>query len=334
MTPWDCLKAFLFKIDAESMHEWSTCGIRFLGDTSPHLLEFISKSPERISVPSRQEKIRIPFAGKILSSPVGLAAGFDKNARLVPYLPHLGFSHAEIGSVTLRAQAGNPKPRLFRGEDILFNRMGFNNDGAEAIAKRLDTYTLPKDFALGINLGLNKETPNEKAAEEYLESFRVLSDYGDYFVVNVSSPNTPGLRELQQLSEIEKIFSALRGYSRRKPLYLKLAPELEFEVREQFYTKAVELGIDGFVLTNTLKGTRGDLVGGFSGAALTTISGDVLTHAKRHTQVPLISVGGIMSAETAVVRKKLGAHLVQVYTGWVFRGPTFPEAIRRAWLAA
>ncbi len=324
MKVWDIFKSGLFKCDAEEIHNFSVKAVQSLGNLNPKLLEALSGA-------SLRSDNSILFAGKNLLSPVGLAAGFDKNAVLVPYLPHLGFGFAEIGSVTLRSQEGNSKPRLARGDDELFNRMGFNNDGAEKVAQRLSTYKVPSDFALGINIGLNKDTPHVQAAEEYLASFKILYPYGDYFVVNVSSPNTPGLRDLQQVGEIEKIFKALKLYRSDKLIYLKLAPELDDETRNSFYEDASKIGIDGFVLTNTLKGERDGMVGGWSGRPLTQISRDALAHAKSKTTLPVISVGGIMSTDEAVRRKQLGAELIQIYTAWIFRGPRFPQALKDAW---
>jgi dihydroorotate dehydrogenase len=318
---WDNFKSLLFNFDAEKIHDLSVEGIIRLGNLNPRLLEMAA------GVCATSESRKISFLGKELKSPVGLAAGFDKNALLVPYLPYLGFSSAEIGSVTLRAQEGNPKPRLFRGDDVLFNRMGFNNDGAEKIAKRLESYPNNPNFLLGVNIGLNKDCPHTNAAGEYLESFKILSSYGDYFVINVSSPNTPGLRDLQQVSEIEKIFSQLKSYRSDKPIYLKLASEVSVETREDFYKRASDMGIDAFVLTNTLKGEREGMVGGWSGKCLEEISREALKHAKMHTKLPVISVGGIMSVDEALTRMKLGASLIQIYTGWIFRGPHFPQQI-------
>ncbi|MEZ4815160.1 MAG: quinone-dependent dihydroorotate dehydrogenase [Bdellovibrionota bacterium] len=317
---WNNFKSFLFNFDAEKVHDLSVETILRLGNLSPLLLETASGHRSDLSYP-------VKFLGKTLHSPLGLAAGFDKNALLVPYLPALGFSFAEIGSVTLRAQSGNTKPRLFRGDDVLFNRMGFNNDGAECVARRLESYSNSPHFLLGVNIGLNKETPHEKAPEEYAETFKILSSYGDYFVINVSSPNTPGLRDLQEVSEIEKIFSKLKAHRSDKPLYLKLASEVSIETREEFYRRASEMGIDGFVLTNTLKGEREGLVGGWSGECLRLPAREALLHARQHTKLPLISVGGIMDVDEAIERLRLGASLIQIYTGWIFRGPRFPSQI-------
>lgn len=323
---WNFLKPLIFSFDAEKVHDFSLKSIECLGAFRPQVLEWIS-GQAKISELSQD----VSFLGKTLKSPVGLAAGFDKNAKILPYLIHLGFSSAEIGSVTLRPQGGNPKPRLFRGDQRLFNFMGFNNEGAEAVARRLSDYEISKNFSVGINIGLNKDTPHEKVAEEYAESFDILKSFGDYFVVNVSSPNTPGLRSLQQLNSIEKIFSSMKKVSSSQRIFLKLAPELEEDVLNEFFSRASELGIDGFVLTNTLGGNREGSNGGWSGAPLSELSCSLLAFARSRTSLPLISVGGIMDAAEAVKRKKLGASLIQIYTGWIFGGPRFPLQLAQAW---
>jgi dihydroorotate dehydrogenase len=337
MMNWNLVKALLFKLDAEKAHNLSVSLIRALGQISPHLLESLS-SPHSWGVAEVNGlpldfKIPQEFCGKKITAPLGLAAGFDKNALLVPYLPYLGFSAVEIGSVTLRAQEGNPKPRLFRSEQALFNCMGFNNDGAEEVTKRLEESGLPDDFVLGVNLGLNKTTPHENAAKEYAECFSLLKNLGDYFVVNVSSPNTPGLRDLQSLKNLEKIFSALKAVSCEKKIFLKLAPELSPSDREEIYLKAGEVGIDGFVLCNTLRGElkSRDLTfsGGWSGLPLVQLSRSLLEEAKNKTALPIISVGGVNTLDEFLTRVKMGASLVQIYTSWIFNGPAFPPHIQR-----
>jgi dihydroorotate dehydrogenase len=323
---WNLLKPLIFSFDAENVHELSLKLIESLGSSRPQVLEWASAQEKILDLSQN-----ISFLGKNLKSPVGLAAGFDKNARILPYLIHLGFSSAEIGSVTLRPQSGNPKPRLFRGDQRLFNFMGFNNEGAELIAKRLSQYQISENFLLGINIGLNKETPHEKAAEEYARCFDILKSFGDYFVINVSSPNTPGLRALQDLTAIEKIFSVLKRISSTRPIFLKLAPELEESFLSEFFARASQLGIDGFVLTNTLGGVREGSRGGWSGIPLTELSRDRLAFARSQTSLPIISVGGIMDDQEAIERKKRGANLIQIYTGWVFGGPRFPLGLAQAW---
>ncbi len=323
---WNFLKPLIFSFDAEFVHEFSLKLIENLGANRPQVLEWASGQEKILDLSQN-----VSFLGKNLKSPVGLAAGFDKNSKILPYLFHLGFSSAEIGSVTLRPQGGNPKPRLFRGDQRLFNFMGFNNEGAEVIAQRLSSYHVPKDFVVGINIGLNKETPHELAAQEYARSFDILKSFGDYFVINVSSPNTPGLRALQDLVAIEKIFSVLKKVSSTQPIFLKLAPELEEGPLSEFFARASDLGIDGFVLTNTLGGVREESRGGWSGAPLTELSRDRLTFARSQTSLPIISVGGIMNAKEAYERKKRGANLIQIYTGWIFGGPRFPLELARGW---
>jgi dihydroorotate dehydrogenase len=209
--------------------------------------------------------------------------------------------------------------------------MGFNNEGAEVVARRISDYQISENFSVGINIGLNKDSPHEKAPSEYTMSFDILKSYGDYFVVNVSSPNTPGLRALQQLNSIEKIFSSMKKTSSSQPIFLKLAPELEEDVLSEFFSRAAELGIGGFVLTNTLGGKREGSNGGWSGAPLSELSRARLAFARSRSSLPLISVGGIMDTSEAVKRKKLGASLIQIYTGWIFGGPRFPLQLAQAW---
>ncbi len=329
---WNFFKKALFAFDAEEVHEHFVSAVQRIGALSPDLLSLVTGSTQsNLQTTSAQT---IDFADKKMQTPVGLAAGFDKNALLLEYLPNLGFSFAEVGSVTLRPQSGNDKPRLFRGENSLFNRMGFNNDGAEVIAERILSIQnkLPQDFVVGINLGINKEVKPEDAATAYQQTYEIMRDCGDYFAINLSSPNTPGLRDLQTLSHIEKIFNSLKKVSNaQKKIFLKLAPELDKETLRDFYTQATKLGIDGFILTNTLKGEREKLVGGWSGAPLTEIARSALEFAKENTSLPLISVGGIMSREEALKRLQRGAVAIQIYTGWIFNGPRFPSRIAAEW---
>jgi dihydroorotate dehydrogenase len=278
---------------------------------------------------------------------VGLAAGFDKDAEIVLGLPDLGFGFAEIGTVTPRPQAGNPRPRLFRDAATasLFNRMGFNGLGAELVASRLrearekSHARFPSSFRVGVNIGKNKDTPNEEAVADFLAAARPFREIADYLVVNVSSPNTPGLRSLQSVQALRPIALGLKelvgGWRRTPPVLLKLAPEIRGEDLRVLLEAAESWGVDGFVLTNTLAGTwpapGGELLGGWSGGALTAASRESLLSALRWTSRPVISVGGILSEDEAVSRLRAGASLVQLYSGWVFRGPGFPTRIRRAW---
>lgn len=268
------------------------------------------------------------------ASRVGLAAGFDKDAEIVPALPSLGFGFAEIGTVTPRPQSGNDRPRLFRDleRQCVFNRMGFNGLGAAVVAKRLESVRdrLPSAFRVGVNVGKNKDTPLEEAARDYAAAAAAFKSLADYIVINVSSPNTAGLRSLQAIESLHPIVDAvkeaIRG-AKSPPLLLKLAPEVESEELARIFAAADRWGVDGWVLTNTLAGNREGLSGGWSGKVLTELSRTRLEQARAVTRLPIISVGGIMDADEAERRVRLGANLVQIYSGWIFGGPSFPVEI-------
>jgi len=282
------------------------------------------------------------FLGLKFSSRVGLAAGFDKNAELIDHWADLGFGFIEIGTVTPLAQAGNNKPRLFRLKEdkALIIRMGFNNDGVEVIRNRLQKRKSP--IIIGGNIGKNKDTPNENADEDYAICFETLFDFVDYFVVNVSSPNTPGLRELQERGPLEKILHRLQDLnnqkSKRKPILLKIAPDLTKEQLDTIVEIVKTTKTDGIIATNTtvervglqtpehVVAKIGD--GGLSGMPLREKSTAVIRHLAEKSQgaVPIIGVGGIHSSGDAWEKIKAGAGLLQVYTGFIYEGP---DLIRR-----
>jgi dihydroorotate dehydrogenase len=293
--------------------------------------------------------------GLVFSNPVGLAAGFDKNARYLRELDCLGFGHVEIGTVTPLPQEGNPKPRLFRlpKDKALINRMGFNNEGVKLIAKRLsewstfkvqstsapDTYPL----IIGGNIGKNKVTPNEEAWKDYEICFRELHPYVDYFVVNVSSPNTPGLRELQEKESLRKILTHLQVINRtmvvQRPLLLKIAPDLNTEQLSDVVSLAIEIKLDGLVISNTTisrEGLQTDKViiekigaGGLSGKPVQQRSTEVLNYIVSQTRgkIPLIASGGVFTGKDAREKLEAGAVLVQVWTGFIFEGPSIVKKI-------
>ena len=279
----------------------------------------------------------LPFA-----NPIGLAAGFDKDGMAAEGWHRFGFGFAELGTVTFHAQPGNPKPRLFRLpiDQAALNRMGFNNLGAAALATRLAQSGTSSDrpIPLGINLGKSKVTPLEAAAEDYLNSFRLLKPWGDYFVVNVSSPNTPGLRSLQATDQLELILAALQQENQaEKPMLVKIAPDLEWEAIADVITLAQTHRLSGIIATNTtirrdrLKTERlaatGNLVseeaGGISGAPLRQRSTEVIQfiYQKTNGTLPIVGVGGIFTADDAWEKIMAGASLLQVYTGWIYEGP-------------
>ena len=276
------------------------------------------------------------FKGLKFDNRIGLAAGFDKNAEYLHELKELGFGHVEIGTVTPLAQDGNPKPRLFRlkKDEAIINRMGFNNDGMAAISKRLKKR--PEGLIVGGNIGKNKVTENEDAHLDYLKCFETLYDDVDYFTVNVSSPNTPGLRELQGKDDLLKILSGLiesrKTKAKRKPIFLKIAPDLENEQIKEAVEVVNEVDVDGIVVNNTTI-SRDDLLtpkaeikkignGGLSGKPLTQRANEVCIFVKQHLDQDklLIGVGGIMNRLDALERRNAGADLVQVYTGFIYRG--------------
>lgn len=286
-------------------------------------------------------------------NPVGLAAGFDKDGVAAGIWPSLGFGFAELGTVTLHAQPGNPRPRLFRlpMDKAALNRMGFNNQGAAAMAQRLESWKDAKlkaensnlqpstfNIPLGINLGKSKITPLEAAAADYLGSFRLLKDLGDYFVVNVSSPNTPGLRSLQSSDQLSLILDALQQENQgQKPLLVKIAPDLEWEAIASVIELAKTYQLAGIIATNTtIRRDRlktqilsptgkpvSEEAGGISGAPLKERSTEVIRFIFQQTQgqLPIIGVGGIFTAQDAWEKIAAGASLIQVYTGWIYEGP-------------
>ncbi len=284
-------------------------------------------------------------------NPVGLAAGFDKDGKLFPAMGALGFGFVELGTVTPKPQPGNPSPRIFRlpADQALINRMGFNNEGADVLAARLRTTPVPKGLVLGGNIGKNKTTPNEQAVDDYLYCFRVLHDLVDYFVVNVSSPNTPNLRELQDKEPLTRILSALQTENQAlgapKPILLKIAPDLTTSQLDDILDIVRATGIAGIVATNTTiqrDGLRTPAAvweamgpGGLSGAPLRKASTQILQYLRQHGPkgMTLIGVGGIATPLDAKEKLEAGADLVQVYTGLIYEGPSMVRSINRALLS-
>lgn len=288
-----------------------------------------------------------PPAGKPLTcfglnfpNAVGLAAGMDKNAIALPVWPLLGFGFVEIGTVTAQAQPGNPKPRVFRLplQGGLINRLGFNNEGAEAVAKRLawwrSTGRWPQ-VPVGINLGKSRSTPLANAAEDYAVSFRLLRGLGDYFVVNVSSPNTPGLRELQSADHLSGILRALaRENTERKPILVKIAPDLDDQDIDTLVEVGEAEGVAGWIATNTTLDHRSvsssgeaPISGGLSGEPLRVRATEVVRHTAARATQPIIGVGGVSSVTAAQEKLEAGASLVQLYTGLIYGGPKLPRLI-------
>lgn len=306
-------------MDAESVHHFTVRQLEFLSKFS---LFNSSKS----------------FQNDHPCTRIGLAAGFDKNCEILPLLPFFGFGFAEIGTITPKAQPGNDKPRLFRDpqNENLFNRMGFNNLGSEIISKRLEKIRLknqlPSHFRVGVNVGKNKDTDLSESASDYRKCIQAFKDLADYFVINVSSPNTPGLRSLQSVEFLDKIISESQNeilkWKKKVPVYLKLAPECDENLLKDILQNGKKWDLEGWVLTNTLAGVhQNGSSGGFSGKILTEKSREVLKLSKSMTDLKIISVGGIHSKEEAETRFRLGADAIQIYSAWIFNGPFFPKSL-------
>ncbi|SEQ53543.1 dihydroorotate oxidase A [Lentzea xinjiangensis] len=268
-------------------------------------------------------------------NPVGLAAGLDKDGRALPAWAALGFGFVEVGTVTWHAQPGNPKPRLFRlrEDEAIINRMGFNNAGAQALAAKLAR--TPLKAPLGISLGKSKVTPVEDAVQDYLSSLDALKDHGDYYAINVSSPNTPGLRSLQDKGALTELVQALTRAT-DKPMLVKIAPDLTDDAVAEVIQVCVDNGIKGLIATNTtlsregLRSVHRGETGGLSGKPLTRRANDVVRFITRHSELPVIGVGGIATADDAKRMVDAGASLVQIYTGFIYEGPGLVSRINRA----
>ncbi len=326
------VRPLVFQLDPEWVH-----------GQSMGLLEFMAQRPvfQRLLSPCQYQDpvLAQKLWGINFANPLGLAAGFDKHGQGVGIWEALGFGWAEIGTVTRYAQPGNPPPRLFRliEDEAVINRMGFNNAGAEALAKKL--MTRKSRVPLGINLGKSKSTDLAQAPEDYAFSFQKLYSYGDYFVINVSSPNTAGLRDLQKSQFLSEIFQALQERNRdQKPLLVKIAPDLETSDLEAIVRCVQDFKLAGIIATNTtiqrppsLKSMTRQETGGLSGVPLTQRSTAVLAllwQISRGT-VPLVGVGGITTAEDAWDKIIHGASLLQIYTGWIYQGPlVVPQILR------
>jgi len=330
------LKAILFLMPPEKAHYFAMDSLKFVLKIPILNLLFKAKVIER----------PVEVAGITFLNKVGIAAGFDKNALYVNELDALGFGFVEIGTVTPLAQDGNPQPRLFRlpVDKALINRMGFNNHGADMVAERLAKLKKGK-IILGGNLGKNKVTPNENAAEDYEIAFGKLYPYVDYFVVNVSSPNTPGLRELQDKGSLIQIFDRLNSKAKElrkngtnKPIFLKIAPDLENIQLDEIISLVKEKNIEGIIATNTTISREGlntpesEITeignGGLSGKPVKERSTEVIRYLRKALpNLPIIGVGGIHSLEDAQEKIEAGANLVQIYTGFIYEGKSLVKKL-------
>lgn len=332
------IRPLLFKLQAEKAHHLTFNLIKFLASIPG--FKAMLHALYNPTLPGDQ----VELFGLTFPNRVGLAAGFDKDAKLYDELACFGFGFIEIGTVTPRPQSGNPQPRLFRlvKDQAIINRMGFNNEGMAAAAYRLGKRK-NKTVIIGGNIGKNKLTPNEEATADYIKAFEELYPYVDYFVVNVSSPNTPGLRELQEKEPLTRLLNTLQQLNRTKPLprplLLKIAPDLTNQQLDDIVEIAFSCQLDGIIATNTtisrdgLQTTVNELQaigpGGLSGKPLNKRSTEVIRSLvqKSEGKIPVIGVGGIMSGQDAWEKIEAGASLVQVYTGFIYRGP---ELIREA----
>jgi dihydroorotate dehydrogenase len=336
------IRPLFFKVDPETVHYKAIDLLNFVMKLP--FAKYITKSMFIVDDP----KLKRTVFGIDFPNPVGLAAGFDKNAVCFKNFSRLGFGFIEIGTVTPKGQEGNPKKRLFRllDDKAIINRMGFNNEGVEAVVNRLKKNQ--GQVIIGGNLGKNKLTPNENAMDDYEISFNALYSYVDYFVVNVSSPNTPNLRDLQEKDPLKKILNRLKSMDNQKgaskPILLKIAPDLTNTQLDDIIEIVTETNIDGIIATNTTI-SRADLKtpsktieeignGGLSGSPLKERSTEVIRYIanKSNKSFPIIGVGGIYTAEDAFEKMEAGADLVQVYSGFIYEGPKIVKNINKGLL--
>lgn len=334
------IRSLLFLMPAETAHHFTLntlkglCALPFVKP----LLAWLHNAND-----TKQSK---EVFGLKFKNVVGLAAGFDKNAKYIDELAALGFGFIEIGTVTPKPQAGNPLPRLFRlpQDEAIINRMGFNNDGVDMIVERLKRRK--SSILIGGNIGKNKVTPNAQAIDDYIICFKKLFDYVDYFVVNVSSPNTPNLRELQEKDQLFELLNSLQLINKKKdkpkPILLKIAPDLNESQLLDVLTVVEQSDIAGIISSNTTidrnmlqsdpKLVEDMGAGGLSGKPILKKSNEVLSFLQKNnkTKIPIIAVGGIHSAEDAMSKLRQGADLVQLYTGFVYEGPGLIASIRKA----
>jgi dihydroorotate dehydrogenase len=331
------IRSFFFLISAEKAHY-----------TTMFIFKYISKLPFVYNL-FQFEDNPIKIDGITYKNPIGLAAGFDKDGKFLDELYTLNFGFAEIGTVTPKPQSGNPKPRLFRlkKDKALLNRMGFNNEGLKALKHRLKTFRKKErdcSMKIGINIGKNKTTPNENAVDDYVKCYEEFYELADFFIVNVSSPNTPNLRELQNKDELLKILNTLLSIRSSqevwKPLYLKIAPDLSLSQLDEIIALQKEISFEGIVATNTtidrtlLKNSNHKIVtelgnGGISGHVLLESSNQIVRQIRDKSDMTIIGVGGIEDVPSAKSKLEAGANLLEIYTGFVYSGPGLIKKIGR-----
>ncbi|HXF74482.1 MAG TPA: quinone-dependent dihydroorotate dehydrogenase [Methylomirabilota bacterium] len=340
------IRPLLFRKDPEASHEMILALLA--------RLEFLSGILEEVFA-VKDQRLAVKVGPLTCPNPVGLAGGFDKNAVAPRVIASFGFGFMEIGAVTAQAQPGNPKPRLYRlpEDDALINRLGFNNEGAEAIAAKLERLRArgawPK-IPLGINIGRTKIVETKDAAADFLACFRKTFPHGDFFTVNVSSPNTPNLRDLQEKNLLSDLLSAMQEENRRlatwaridpKPVFLKIAPDMDFTQVDEIIEVVTAANLAGIVATNAtafmrenLKSRHAGEPGGLSGRPITALATSFVAHIYRQTRgrLPIIGVGGVFDAQDAYDKIKAGASAVQIYTGWVYEGPGAVKRINKGLL--
>jgi dihydroorotate dehydrogenase len=335
------IRKYLFQQDPEEIHEKTIHALKLAEDSAP------AKSMLKMIYQLRDERLENKLWGLTFPNPVGLAAGFDKNAEVYHALGALGFGFVEVGTLTPQGQQGNPRPRLFRlpEHQAVINRMGFNNHGAYLASQHLIDYAY-SDIPIGINIGKNKVTPNEDAASDYSKCMDMLYAYGHYFVINISSPNTPNLRDLQETESLRVLVRAVREKAaeleargvKQKPILLKVAPDMSDEQMRDVVQAAVEEGISGIIATNTTLSReavkdhpKADEAGGLSGRPLTERSTAWVKEIYQEVgdKVPVIGVGGIYNGADAYQKIRAGASLAQVYTGMIYEGPGIAKKINK-----
>lgn len=359
------LRPLLFSVlqaDPEASHHFVMEQLKSIAQTGQSPWGKLLRSFLQVNFCPQDDRFSQTLWNLNFPNPVGLAAGFDKDGEAIPLWSAFGFGFVEAGTITAHAQPGNPQPRLFRllADEAVLNRMGFNNKGAEVFRERLQHWTalyhpqhsqhptspLPWGIPLGINLGKSKITPLEEAIEDYRYSFKCLETWGDYFVINVSSPNTPGLRDLQAREQLEPLCAALQAENQsQRPLFVKIAPDLDWAAIEDVMDLVQSYGLAGIIATNTtlersrlglktkvLQATGRSIAeepGGISGAPLGQRSTEVIRFIAQQSrgQIPIIGVGGIFTAADAWEKIAAGACLIQVYTGWIYEGPWMLKAL-------
>jgi len=325
------LRRALFHLDPEAAHEWTASQVEHLQQ-----IPIAMRAIARVCRPPASAARNL--LGLNFPSPIGIAGGFDKNATMMPFLAALGFGFIEVGTVTLKPQPGNPRPRLFRypHERALINRMGFNNDGADEVAARLRAWDSDADRRLPtpplfVNVGKNRDVPLEGAVDAYAECYRRLAPHADAAVLNLSSPNTPGLRDLQRPEHLEALLHAVRSV-RSGPILVKIAPDLDDAQIAEICNVCVRLA-DGMICTNTTLDRLPGMneAGGLSGAPLMAKSTDVLARVRKRVGpgFPLIGVGGVFTAEDVRAKVAAGADLVQIYTSFVYEGPLIAHRLAK-----